>query len=396
MIFATLAVMFLGDSAYAFHRDGCGSVAEFEGGSLYDDRGINVLELRGDWHQMGRQYGCLAKGFLEDMLSYLDLEIGENQNQIAMARAIADSLYQNYPEYLKDFFCGMKETSGLEMDRLKLCNAAEYVEGCFFCSAMAVWGDYSAGGLVMGRNYDAVSYGEVCRNLMLTVFHPDDGISAATFGYAGEIYCVNGINEKGIFIELNNGMPSAGWEIDWSICPATTRLFDLLFAARSLDDVDDFFRNVRSSASFAIGVADRNEARVYEWCRQGVKRGDVITPDGLMVSTNHYSNPEWGFPIPAEDSCWNSGKRRANILKYAGEHKGAIGVPQMKEIMSTPISEGGPFHDLTRYQIVAVPSEIALHVKVPYNGDWVKVSLPDTSGGTCRSLRCAAGEDPTM
>lgn len=383
MIFAVLAVMFLGDSAYAFHRDGSGSVAEFEGGALYDDWGINVLELKGDWHQMGRQYGSLAKELLVDMLAYLDAEIGDNQSDIASARAIADSLYQNYPEYLKDFFRGMGETSGLGADRLKLCNAAEYVEGCF-CSAMAVWGDYSAGNLVMGRNYDAVSYDEVCRNLVLTVYHPDGGISAATFGYAGEIYCVNGINEKGIFIELNNGMPSAGWEIDWSICPATTRLFELLFAANSLDDADDFFRSVRSSGSFAIGVADRNEARVYEWCRQGVKRGDTVTPDGLMVSTNHYSNPEWGFPIPAEDSCWNSGKRRANLLKYAGEHKGAIGVPQMKEIMSTPISEGGPFHDLTRYQIVAVPSEMTLHIKVPYNAEWMEISMKDVrpSDGT--------------
>ena len=52
---------------------------------------------------------------------------------------------------LLDFFAGMAETSGISMDRLKLCNAAEYVEGCFLCSAMAVWGDYSGGTLIFGR-----------------------------------------------------------------------------------------------------------------------------------------------------------------------------------------------------------------------------------------------------
>lgn len=74
-----------------------------------------MVSLYGSWHEMGRQYGSLAKCYMTDVLEYVD------------------------------FFAGMAETSGISMDRLKLCNAAEYVEGCFLCSAMAVWGDYSGG-----------------------------------------------------------------------------------------------------------------------------------------------------------------------------------------------------------------------------------------------------------
>ncbi|MBU2473665.1 MAG: hypothetical protein KKG91_02915, partial [Candidatus Omnitrophica bacterium] len=36
-------------------------VKEFEGGKLYQAGGIDLLELNGSYHQMGRQYGGLLK-----------------------------------------------------------------------------------------------------------------------------------------------------------------------------------------------------------------------------------------------------------------------------------------------------------------------------------------------
>lgn len=351
------------------------TVSSFENGKLYNDGGINVIELNGDWHTMGRQYGALAKGYISDMLAYLDTRMNGDHGRKERAYAISDSLFLNYPAYLKDFFAGMEETSGIAMKDLKLCNAAEYVEECFFCSAIAVWGGYSENGLIMGRNYDAVSYSEVCRNIVLTVYHPDEGLSIATLGYAGEIYCVNGINEKGIFVELNNGMPSAGWDVDWKVVPSTTSLFQMLLSAKTMQDVDDFFSTTASFASFAIGVASGSEARVYEWCRKGVKRGDAVTPEGLMISTNHYANPEWESPVPEDADSWNSISRRDNLLHSAEKYKGSIDLARIKEMISTPIEKGGAYHDLTRYQIVAIPSTLTLHIKLPINEDWVEINL---------------------
>ena len=92
--------------------------------------------------------------------------------------------------------------------------------------------------------------------MVVRVFHPDDGIAAATVSYAGELYCVNGLNAKGIFIELNNGTPSAGTEMNWNICPSTVSLFNLLFEAGNMDDVDSFFKDTQSSLPYIIGVAD--------------------------------------------------------------------------------------------------------------------------------------------
>ena len=340
-----------------------------------DIEGITVLNLNGSWHRMGRQYGTMAKEQMNDVLRYLDTKLGSDGEKKAAAARIADSLYANYPDYLKEFFDGASRTSGLSPDRLKLCNAVEYVEGVFMCSAMAVWGDYGTGKLVFGRNYDAASYSEIDRDLVVTVFHPKGGTAAATFGYAGEIYCVNGLNAGGIFVEFNNGMPSAGSDIHWDLCPSTTRLFNMLFEVESLDEADSFFRETRSSLSSIVGVADRNEARSYEWCHDGVRRGDGTTPDGLMVSTNHYVNGNWPFREPDDGTSWNSISRRRNLIRQAEEHKGGIDVETMKEIMSTSLEDGGPMHALTRYQIVAVPEDRVLHINIPSNGKWVGIDM---------------------
>lgn len=347
------------------------------GGCLYDEGGLTVVDLHGSWHQMGVQYGGLVKDLLEDELEYIDRRLGEDSLRVAAAAGIADSLYANYPVYLKSFFDGAAESSGLSLEQLKMCNAVEYIEGEFLCSAFAAGEGYAKDKLVFGRNYDAASYSEIDRDIVLTVYHPDGGIAAATVGYAGEIYCVNGFNAEGIFIELNNGMPSAGYGVHWELCPSTTGLFEMLFKAGSLDDVDDFFKSTSSSISVTIGVADKHEARSYEWCYDGVRRGDGMTDKGLMVSTNHYVNDGWGFPIPGDAESWNSITRRSNLLDMAERHKGSIDVEMMKEIMSTSIEDGGPAHFLTRYQIVAVPEDMSLNIFVPCVGDWVEVDLEE-------------------
>ena len=336
---------------------------------------IAVLNLYGTWYQMGCQYGVLARSRMEDVLCYLDRKLTERGDKREEAADIAEKLYSGYPSHLKSFLKGVDETSGLGFDRVKLCNAAEYVEGLFLCSAMAVWSDYGTGKLVFGRNYDAVNYSEICRDIVVTVFHPEEGIPAATVGYAGEFYCVNGINACGLFLELNNGMPSAGEEIHWELCPSTTSLFNLLFNARTMDDVDRFFNDTRSFSSFIIGVADSREARSYEWCYDGVRRGDRCLDTGLMASANHYVNPAWKFPETDDAHSWNSLSRYRNILDMAERNKGEIGVERMKELMSESIENGGPRHKFTRYQIVAVPEELCLHICLPCYGRWSEIRM---------------------
>lgn len=348
----------------------------FEGGSFVEHAGIKVLNLRGSWKAMGRQYGYFAANYIRDVYqNFMQPKFKEKPGSETRVAEIAEKLYKTCPYRFKQLFAGAAETSGLTLEELKMANVVEYAAEEYNCSAMAVWHDYAAGELIYGRNYDG-PFQSLCHDLLITVYHPEDGaLAVATIGYAGEIYVVNGINEKGFFVELNNGMPSAGTEILYERLSGTTELMSMLFDADSMDYVDAFFQTMKGFASFIIGVSDGQEARSYEWCAQGMQRGDVSTPDGLMVMTNHYVSENWPFTQPDDGASWISQTRRKNLLARAEQHKGTIDVKTMQQIMGTSIEEGGPKHELTVYQLVFAPQRMTLWMKISHLTDWQCVDL---------------------
>ena len=344
---------------------------------LYEENGIKVVSLYGTWKEMGRQYGALCSSYLKNVWLFVRAHLSDDRKAAEGCR-IAERLYAHYPHRFKDFFAGMSETSGLDLAELKLVNAVEYMEACYFCSGMAAWGAYAGGPLVYGRNYDGASFAPLCKELLLTVFHPADGsLVCATLGYAGEIYCVNGFNEKGLFVELNNGMASAGYTIRFERFAGTTRLLELLLDADSMDYAEAFFQTEKSFASFLIGVADDREARCYEWCADGMRRGSTDTPEGLMAMTNHYVNREWEYALPTDDESWMSLTRRRNLLHLAEIRKGKINAETMADLMQTPIEAGGPLHPLTLYQMVYEPAGMKLHLRSIGAAPWTELCLLD-------------------
>lgn len=350
--------------------------------------GIEVVSLSGSWREMGRQYGRQVSAHLHHVYDFMMRKISGDASQTdpvvsqpasekaAAVREMADRLVARYPHQFREFFRGTAETSGLSYSQLTLINAVEYTEG-FYCSGIAVWGDYSKDGrLVYGRNYDGRSFAPIAQDLLVTVFHPADGsIPTAIVGYAGELYAVNAFNRAGLFLELNNSMPSAGSEFDFERFSGTASLLEMMFQAEDLDYVDAFFQTHRGFASFLIGVADSRQARVYEWCAQGMKRSDHLMPEGLAVLTNHYVHPDWPFAIPSDADSWNSISRRAHLLALAEASKGDIDAEGMCRIVSMPFEEGGPQLDLTLYQMVFEPAGAMLRFRVGGSSTWTLIDL---------------------
>lgn len=348
----------------------------FENGRLYEHNGLNILDLRGSWYEMGRQYGGLASRLLNDVYQNFMLpNMQREPDRVPFVQAVADNLYRYYPHRLRLFFAGMAETSGLTLEQLKTVNVVEFSAAVFNCSAMAVWGDYAADNLVYGRNYDAPGFLPLGKDVLITVYHPSDGsLATATIGYAGEIYAVNGVNEKGIFLELNNGMPSGGTEIRYDRLASTVELFTMLLDADTLDYADAFFRTVKGFASYTIGIADAHEARSYEWCAQGVARAPLAA-DGLMVMTNHYVSNEWDFAKPDDEQSWGSLTRCANLTAIAEQNRGTVDAAMMCRLMQTSIQQGGPCHECTVYQLVFEPQTMMLHIQVAGVTEWQKINL---------------------
>lgn len=338
---------------------------------------IEVISLYGTWEEMGAQYGELAGGHLRHVLDFMTGVIGGDISRCDSIKALSKKLYSRYPYRFKQFFRGVERTSGLTAEQLMMINAVEYSEG-FFCSGIAAWGDYASGNLVYGRNYDALSYAPLGEDVIITVFHPSDGsLATATIGYAGEIYAVNAINEKGIFLELNNGRPTVCAPIDFELFASTTSLLEVMLEAEDIDYLDAFFKTHRSFAPFIIGVADEDEARSYEWCAAGTKNATGANPDGLLVMTNHYVSPDWTYPVPSDENSWMSITRRRNLLGLAESNKGRIDEKMMCGIIATPVQDGGPMQDITRYQLVYTLDTKKLLVCIEQGPSWIEVDLND-------------------
>lgn len=350
---------------------------EFEQGSKATQGDIKVVNLQGTWRQMGRQYGYLMKEELQELIVFLDIIMEAKEGNTEMAQFIVDQQTAQTPYRISEFFEGAAETSGLTVEQLQTVNAVERIGGLPRCSVAMAWDEYAASDLVIGRNYDySESFALLKDAIAVTVYHPADGaLATATIGYVGEIYAVNGINEKGIFLELNNGKPSANIKSPDSRITGTTMLFECLFEADDLSDMELFFNTVNCSSSYIINVADEKEGQSFEWCPIGVKHGDEELPEGLLVSTNYFVNPDWLFAVPSDEASWSGLTRRNNLINLCEEQKGELDESKMMEIMNRTVEEGGAKNKLTVYQIVFTPKEKSLWLKITGGSDWTRIDL---------------------
>ena len=340
---------------------------------------VSVVDLHGTWYEMGRQFGDLMKDELHDIYDFLQTIIAANQGNSDKTDSIVEQQKTQTPYRICEFMKGAAETSGLTYDQIHMINAVERIGGLPHCSVAMAWGDYTDGSLVIGRNYDYADYfSQIADDVAVTVYHPADGaLATATIGYVGEIYAVNAINEAGIFLELNNGKPSANIKSPNYRFTGTTMLFDIMFDADDLNDIDLFFNTTNSSSSSIINVADSQKGVSYEWCPIDVKHCESENPEGLLVSTNYFLNPEWDFPVPSDADSWNAITRRENLLKLLDSKKGSVDVSVMQDIIATPFEDGGAMLDLTVYQLVVVPETFELWIRVIDAEDdaWFSVDL---------------------
>lgn len=340
---------------------------------------INVLVLNGSYREMGEQYGTLLKKELNENYNGIAKDIKKIEDlTLEDVQEYGEVIYSTYPQKYKDILEGLAETSGLGMQKAKTLNAQEiYISAAlvdmFKCTGMAVWGDYSEGPLVFGRNYDLGPANH--QYATLVVYNPSDGgVPTASFTFAGAIYVTSGMNSSGVFLELNNGSASDPSDFTGQRVFAPADLFAFLESSTSLDQLKTCFESTLPDMAYIVQGADKDGAVSFEWATSGVKvrRADK---DGLLVATNAFFDPAWGQT--PEDTTDAIITRRTNLFKLAEENKGKITPEKMMEIISTPLEEGGAFRapNLTSFEIVAQPETLTMWLRVPEYQDWVKVDL---------------------
>jgi hypothetical protein len=357
--------------------------SSFEGGNLYRAGEIRVVELTGSYWQMGRQYGALLKEDMQAMLSAIGkvfLNNPDEKRRMTQAQldTIAQALFDRYPQRYREILSGIAETSGLGLDKVLLINALEWfpkINRLSYgrCSGIAVWGPYTNGPALFGRNNDDDPvYFEFAR-MVVAVFRPNDGsIPTALINYPGVIYNATGINADGLFIELN-----AGNEMGFALNRVSifTTLFSYLQEYHNLTELDRAMRSTLVDLGAIINVADPTRGYSYECSLWDTKRRDQDEA-GIIAAANAFSLPDWNItPLDPKKDPGANEIRKKNLLKLGARYKGAI-TPDvmMKDIMDVKMPDGAA-HPGTIYQVVAAPAELKIWIKVPGRVDWTEVPL---------------------
>lgn len=356
-------------------------VTEFEGGKLYGAGTIKVVELTGSYRQMGRQYGALLKDDLEAMYRTIG-EVFVKKHRMSPGRlaTIARAVFDRYPQRYKEILYGIADASGLGLDKAILVNAVEWLPkignlSFGHCSGIAAWGPYTnKGPLVFGRNNDDdVLYFDFARMMVVAVFRPNDGsIPTALINYAGVIYNATGMNADGLFLELNSG-PWMGFSLER--VSIFTTLFSYLQEYHNLAELDRAMRSTLVNLSSIINAADPDRAYSYECSLWDTRRREQ-DEEGIVAAANDFSLPGWNithFDPKREPGA--SQLRKGNLLALAARHKGTISPAVMMKILDVPFADGGATQKDTIYQVVAVPVQLKIWLKVPGLQGWTEIPL---------------------
>jgi len=370
-------------------------VATYGEGKLYQYGSLNVVELHGNYREMGRQYGALRKDILNDIYSQMtkNTALLYAAGDLTSREEEEKQVYAAYPNY-NDIMMGISETSGLGDKTYLTCSMIQLFHILISdsspgqCSFGAVWGHYTSNSeLVVGRNFDLShvmsNYSEI------VVYNPDDGsIPVANIGYVGSVYMTSGFNREGLFLSKNDGdesyeelqaqnktsnNKSSAKKIDTYL-----ELFQLVQESANTKQLDRNFASANTTIGSIINVADKTGAFSYEWIPDKYKKR-APQDNGLLVATNNFVDPSWGLKIPFPGSSNDTGQsilRMDNLLIMSLQNKGNITPEFMMQMMSTPVSDGGPFFPTyTTYQMVVEPQDLKLWFKVPGYYNWTEVNL---------------------
>ncbi|MBU2473910.1 MAG: C45 family peptidase [Candidatus Omnitrophica bacterium] len=357
-------------------------VKEFEGGKLYQAGGIDLLELNGSYHQMGRQYGGLLKQKID---KFYDLAIEKHYIErlgisYELIKGFSEEAAGFYPERFKALMTGLSQASGMPLEKILILEqilAIQFIQAeAGECSAIAAWGQYTGGQpLLLGRNYDSsVEFKDFSSFLNVVIYNPIDDIPVAVICYPGEVTSFTGINKNGIFFEINEGVKSGGNVIvdDRLILPveAVNSLLDYT----GFKEFDAAMNTLRSNYAFILQAADKEAAYSYELSVTDTKKREGVAP-GILVATNHFIDPAWGLIAP-DDSDDKTVQRRDNLLALADQYKGSITPDKMMRIMDRSFYDrGATWPERTAYQVIVEPDSNRLWIKVPDFQDWTEIKL---------------------
>ncbi|MDH7446726.1 C45 family autoproteolytic acyltransferase/hydolase [Aquimarina sp. 2201CG14-23] len=160
------------------------------------------------------------------------------------------------------------------------------------CTSFAAWGDKTEDGqLLIGRNFDFYAGDEFSKEKLVTFMNPEKGHKFMTYGWAGMIGALSGMNEKGLTVTINAGKSKIPLIAKTPISILTR---EILQYAATIDEAIEIAkkREVFVSESIMIGSAKDKKAVLIEVSPNNFGVYDVPNTDQLICS-NHFQSESY-------------------------------------------------------------------------------------------------------
>lgn len=355
--------------------------------TLYQVGEFNLVRLRGNYLEMGKQYGALLKNDIHKLYKNMVVkgELGKGVSKEELDRLLSKS-WTGLPKRIKDILTGISQTSELPLKDLVALDCYRAVGYRFInkifpeegCSYIAAWDSYTLDGrLYNGRLYDWAAFKDYGEFVTVVIFEPDDGShKVANITYAGWVGIITVLNDAGLYMEENIGAPTMGSTFYSNRVDAHHSLLEFMFDCNTMQGLEYAINSYRTPVALIIGAADSEEAWVFEDAPFEVKKRGPSKP-GLIAAANQYML-DWGI-MKVEDPSYSL-LRYDNLVKLGNKYKGKIDPEVMMKIVETPVAKdgkpaGGAMNPYTAHMEVCDVANRIFWIKAPDHAGWTKIDL---------------------
>jgi hypothetical protein len=248
------------------------------------------------------------------------------------------------------------------------------------CAFLYLPSNYTdTGASIIGRNYDFLQPFDVAaKHLTVTVLYETDKHPVAFISMPGQIYCSTCVNSNNLFIELNNGMPSGGYYINYERESLLGNLLEMAQNSESIEELNYQMKATLSDYSLIINTAQEDSCASYEFSSINGMIPLIPNPENPFSSTNYFQGKDWvNLPFPTDETTWQGVSRKENLAKLANGAKD-INIEGFKSLMNTKLSEGGAVWQSTIFQVIYDTAKQDLYLKInSTDADWIQVPLSD-------------------
>ena len=379
-------------------------IKESGSGKMFNtgDDVIQVLQLQGSWREMGQQYGTFAKDKMQQVWdATIQPDIDKGWTMLAEAEELfGRRTFDTSSHRMKEIMRGIADAVGWSTDKVATLNQClmmsiyqAKLHSFAGCTSAIAWGDATPhGGMITARNLDW-SESFLPFQLYFTVWNPTDGSNAvANLNWAGLLFAVSLVNDKGVYADLHDGTAMGGNVVFVDRASFLDAVFDMMVECDHAEAVSIRFNSQRNDLSWIWMIADATPNGFSYECPNWDNRRR--NPDGdTHVTVNSYMNPDWG--IHKRETLSNSLRRFENLNALLAESHGKIDANKAMDIFDTPLfNEDGTFKenggatkpkkfdaDITVHQIVTDLTKLKVWLKVPQKTDWREVDLKKLFNG---------------